>query len=305
MPKKIFISYSHAQADWVFSRLEPCLRYGGADTLVDRTCFRAGKALLGQIDDLQDTADRTVAVLSEEYLNSQNFTHELKRAIERDSDFTMGSLIIVKRSECQLPPVIATRNPLYVDLRDDLNAAAWNRLLQACDVGLGAAATDWLGARDEILALMDRGQSVNLLVQGEPRWTNLIQHLRSDYIHDMGIVNLADGATTSRPALIEEILKGCGVPTRIRPNARDDLVILSRQLSSRASPARLALLRFDDVRRRRYGEDFYSALKTLVMDSRKLIVLIQSRVPLNAILPESFSVSPLDIQVVELRGAND
>jgi len=260
VPKKIFISYSHAQADWVFSRLEPCLRYGGADTLVDRTCFRAGKALFGQMDDLQDTADRTVAVLSEEYLNSQNCTHELKRAIERDSDFTLGSLIIVKRSECQLPPVIATQNPLYVDLRDDLNAAAWNRLLQACDVGLGAAATDWLGARDEILALMDRGQSVNLLVQGEPRWTNLIQHLRSDYIHDMGVVNLADGATTSRPALIEaQVAAAGGAGERLRPRAaaRPNLASaassirarrLRRASGSRAdSPAKVYMIHRDSI----------------------------------------------------------
>ena len=46
MRQKIFTSYSHVQADWIFGRLEPCLRYGGAETLVDRACFQAGKALL-------------------------------------------------------------------------------------------------------------------------------------------------------------------------------------------------------------------------------------------------------------------
>ncbi len=44
MPKKIFISYSHRQGDWVRGRLAPCLKAGGAEVLIDRERFEAGKA---------------------------------------------------------------------------------------------------------------------------------------------------------------------------------------------------------------------------------------------------------------------
>ena len=33
MPKSVFVSYSHKQGDWVWDRLVPCLRAGGANVL--------------------------------------------------------------------------------------------------------------------------------------------------------------------------------------------------------------------------------------------------------------------------------
>ena len=42
MPKKVFISYRHHQAEWVRDRLVPCLRYGGAEVIIDYETFGAG-----------------------------------------------------------------------------------------------------------------------------------------------------------------------------------------------------------------------------------------------------------------------
>ncbi|HTW69485.1 MAG TPA: hypothetical protein VME47_06335 [Acetobacteraceae bacterium] len=42
---KVFVSYSHAQSDWVQDRLPPVLEAGGADVLVDYRHFDRGARL--------------------------------------------------------------------------------------------------------------------------------------------------------------------------------------------------------------------------------------------------------------------
>ena len=74
----IFISYSHAQGDWVLDRLLPVLRAGGAGAIVDRDRFVAGKAVVGQMDAAQDQAAKTLLVLSPEYLASDYCQHEMR-----------------------------------------------------------------------------------------------------------------------------------------------------------------------------------------------------------------------------------
>ena len=66
----IFVSYCHKQGPWVWNRLVPCLKAGGADVLIDRERFEAGKAIVGQMDSTQDLADKHILVLSEDYQES-------------------------------------------------------------------------------------------------------------------------------------------------------------------------------------------------------------------------------------------
>jgi hypothetical protein len=61
-----------------------------------------------------------------------------------------------------------------VDLQDDKQADQWRLLLQSCDADLGTTAPDWLAARDAIVRLLGRGESVNLVVRGEPKWRALL-----------------------------------------------------------------------------------------------------------------------------------
>jgi hypothetical protein len=70
MSKKVFVSYCHTQGDWVWDRLVPCLRAGGAEVSIDRERFKAGQGLLGQMDATQDAADMSVLILSPDYLAS-------------------------------------------------------------------------------------------------------------------------------------------------------------------------------------------------------------------------------------------
>jgi hypothetical protein len=62
--KRVFICYSHQQGDWVWEGLVPCLKGSGAEVLLDRDRFEAGKELLGQMDAVQDEAACSVLVLS-------------------------------------------------------------------------------------------------------------------------------------------------------------------------------------------------------------------------------------------------
>jgi hypothetical protein len=67
---KVFVSYSHAQSDWVQDRLVPVLEAGGASVFVDYRHFAAGHTVIGQMDKWQDQAERHVLVLSEQYVAS-------------------------------------------------------------------------------------------------------------------------------------------------------------------------------------------------------------------------------------------
>ena len=140
MPKSVFVSYSRKQSDWVWDRLVPCLKAGGAEVLIDREQFEAARALDRQMDEVQDRADLNILVFSPDYLVSKPCQREMTRAIERDPDFVHGVTIPVKLEECDLPAEIRRPDPLYVDLRDDRQADPWDLLLRKCEADLGTPA---------------------------------------------------------------------------------------------------------------------------------------------------------------------
>jgi hypothetical protein len=304
--KKVFISYSHAQGDWVRNRLVPCLEAGGTEVLIDHERFEAAKSLVGQMDSTQDAAEASVLLLSPEYLQSPNCCHEMERAIARDPHFQSGSVIPVKRVECKLPDAIQRPNPLHVDLRDDKDPVGWGLLLKACGADLGTVAPDWLKARDDMVEYLGRGQSVNVIVRGKVRWRPLINHVTNSFFKGFGIVNLDSGATVSREGLVTEILRACGLRTDVLriPN---DLGPFTR-ISERDALSRVALLHFDNIAHRNYGPDLFASLRHLVMDQRKLVLLIASRSPFETILsqarflPSDYSSSRIDFKTVELIG---
>jgi hypothetical protein len=90
------------------------------------------------------------------------------------------------------------------------------------------------------------------------------------------------------------------------PDEPGDLVALDRALSNR-SVSRLAIVHFDLVRSRSsYGYDvnLFGALRYLTMDSRKLVLLNQSRQPFANLLPENHPLSGAAsaFRTVELNG---
>lgn len=308
MPKKIFISYSHAQQEWVKTRLVPVLDAGGSEVLIDYREFGAGISLVGQMDAIQDRVNQNLLVISPDYLESANCIHEMERAISRDPDFTKKpprTIPLIRErvdGHPNCPDWLMNNLPLWLNLSDDRAPAPWERLLSACDANLGVSAPDWLNACDEICRYLRRKESVNLVVKGKHiRWRELLEHIQKEYFPDLGMVDLQSGATVSRRGLAEEILKQCGVPENVPPEP-EDLVVLDRQLSSK-SFSRLILKHFDMVKnRKQYEVDLFASLRYLIMDSRKLSLLIQSHAPFLSLLPPNHPLSSItDLKTVELQ----
>lgn len=302
MGKRVFVSYSHQQGEWVWQRLIPCLRAGGAEPLVDRERFVAGRAVVGQMDRTQDQAQAHVLVLSPAYLKSPYCTHEMRRAVDTDPDFKKGTVIPVMREACTLPRRIKTPSPLYVNLQNDRDAAQWQALLAACQADLGISAPDWLSARDQVQRYLDRNQSVNLVVQGNPKWQQLFAHLQAEAFPALGVVDLESGAVASRRALVREVLQACGAPASVPASGDEDLVTLHQALSAK-SGSLLGLWHVDVLPHRPYYDvPLFAALRHLMMTEKKLLLLAQSRLPFAALLPPDHPLSSIMIHTVELLG---
>ena len=212
-----------------------------------------------------------------------------------------GTLVPVLSVNCALPDSLSKLGLLYVDLRSDKATEPWNSLLNACDANLGVSAPAWLSARDSIRQFLQRNQSVNLVVTGQPKWRELIHSLRGGQLADLGLVDLNSGATASRRGLIAEILSVCDF-TKAVPPPPEDLVVLDRAIKQRTF-TRLALSDFDRASTRHdYDIDLFASLRHLIMDARKLTVLIQSRKPFLSFLPPEHPLSSIDIRTVELKG---
>lgn len=307
MAKKVFISYNHKQFEWVKNRLAPCLTAGGADILVDYKEFGAGRMVIGQMDATQEKADTHVLILTTDYLHSDYCKHEMNRAIDLDPDFQKGIVIPVLRSTCEMPDrLLGQKEPIYVDLKNDTDKAQWDRLMKSCEANLGLAASDWLKVRDEICRYIEPGISVNIVTYGKAKWRELLDHIRKEYFYDFGIIDVEDPKVTTRKALVEEILAQCGTHTIISKKTGEDLVTLGRVISEKTSPLRLIMKHFHEVMHRKYYDvELFSALRYLIMESRKLVLLIQSRMPFAEILPHDHPLSSVtNLKVVELRGDN-
>jgi hypothetical protein len=304
MAGDIFVSYSHRQGEWVWDRLLPVLEAGGATVHIDRERFTAGKAVLPQMDAVQDAAAISLLVLSPEYLGSDYCRREMLRALASDPGFRSGRVIPVLRTACPLPAEIAASEPLHVSLLDDANAEQWQRLLQACAVTLGTTAPAWLQARQALRRTLLRKQSVNLVVSGGALWRPLIARLRSDLAaqnQQMGIVDLEKGSTVPRRGLVAEMLAALGSTLPV-PREPEDLAELDRVLGTRPFSC-LAIKHFDLVAHRpHYGIDLFSALRHHLMETRRLVLLVHSRAPFAALLPREHPLSAIDLQTVELPG---
>ncbi len=299
MSKKIFISYCHRQGEWVGKRLKPCLDAGGADVRIDVGRFTAGISVYKQMDETQDECDSTLLVLTPEYLTRPDCLHEMNRAIARDPNFANGSTIPVILEKCDLPDEIKDSKPLWIDLTNDKDSTKWDMLFKACEADLGAEVPHWLEARDEILRYLERNQSVNLVVTGNPKWNELIKHIQTDFPLKLGEVDLNKGTTHSRHGLVMELLAACGIQRPVPPD--EDLMVLHNSIEARGM-SYIALKHLDNAISRRYGTDLFSALRYLMMESRALTLLAQSRQHFSQLVPQDHPLSAMEFKTVELNG---
>lgn len=301
MGKRIFVSYSHKQGEWVRDRLYPVLRAGGAEVLIDFDRFQAGIAVHRQMDSVQDQAEVHLLVLSPDYLASGPCVREMERAIATDPSFGKGCVLPVVRVDCAMPASIKAPDPIYVKLMDDSNGDQWDLVTDRCGVDLKASAAEWLRVRGQVRDAMFDGRSVNLLVHGSPDRKGLIEQLRVD-LGRLAVVDLESGAAVGRRSLITEILGEIGIKGEAR-KPPDDLRDLHHGIVAASAPVRLAFRHFDVVKKRAngYKEDFFSALKHLV-EERKLVLLVESHAPYATLLPPANSLSKIQMKTVEMRG---
>ena len=298
MGKRVFVSYSRKQEEWVHARLYPVLKAGGADVLMDVHRFQAGLGVYGQMDATQDLAEIHLLVLSPDYLASEPCVHEMRRAVAG----TPGNVLPVVREDCTLPPEVQGSDPLlYVKLMDDGRADQWDLVTARCEVDLGVSAAEWLRVREQVRDALSDGRSVNLVIQGPADSRGLMSQIRDD-LGAMAVIDLAAGVMAGRQGLIREILREIGINGEVR-KPPDDLGDLHRGIMAAPACVRLAFRHFDlmKTRWRNYKEDFFSALKFLV-EERKLTLLIASRAPYASLLPISNSLSKIQMKTVELRG---
>ncbi|HEY0838378.1 MAG TPA: toll/interleukin-1 receptor domain-containing protein [Azospirillum sp.] len=308
----VFVSYSHAQAPWVRTRLVPCLKAGGVEVRIDVERFRAGIAVYKQMDAEQDACDKHLLVLSDEYLASGPCRHEMNRAIARDPAFDGGTIIPVRRTPCTLPPGIAIPNPLYIDLTDDGQSAAWERLLTDCGASLGVSPSKWISARDSLYRIMVDGRSANLICNDEANWKYLIENSEDiarqsgAFISPVVAIDFHDPRTSSLSDFINLLNFATKANTgSININKRK-LSDLYHSLDGCEDHYFIFTSYHMTMIRGKSGfdADFYGALRYLVQEVRKMKTIIHSNTPLASIAPLNYPGSPFDIATIDLRMGN-
>ena len=285
---KVFISYSHKQEKWVLDRLAPCLYAAGVEVYVDVERFAAGKVLLEQMDENQDKADKQILVFSNEYLDSLDCGHEMKRAFEKNNGSVRKLVIPIIRCDCDLPSEVDEL--LCVNLIDDSREDRWDKLLQACEADLGLPAPVWLEKRNDLRDKLQNNESVNLVINGKVKWGRLLDHLMHPYLKYQKIpvfneVDLFCGSTTTRADFVRDIINKLGGS---EPFAQGkDLVVLDQFIRGLGGLSRLLLLHMDKIKEREYYDnDLFDAFCYLVT-KRHLQLAMISRNSLSNLLPRT------------------
>jgi len=302
MGKHVFISYSHMQGEWVSMNLIPCLRAGGAEVLLASKRINASKKVTAPTEETLGAADLNLVVLTPDYLASVDCMQELKRLVALAQPPQSKSIVMIKRGECDFPE--AFEDVIHIDLIDDRATQQWNSLLRICEADLGSTAPSWLNARDTSVHCLQRGNSVNLVVEPGTKWFELIVHMKEDFLPSLGIVDLQDDATFTRRGLIAQMLNACGLATPVPPEP-EDLVTFTRELEKRPSAVSIALIHFEMVAHRgNYDVDLFAALRFLMVEKQKLILLILSHAPFITFLPPDDPLSTItNLMTTELLGS--
>lgn len=304
---KVFVSYAHEQDAWVWGRLVPVLKAGGAEILIDRERFEAGRVVVGQMDATQDEAERQLICWSADHAASDACRHEWGRALAKDPGFQSGLILLARRDGQEMPaelPVDRKAWPLYIDLRDDSQSDPWQLLLRGCGAEFGTSAPAWLCARDEVATALARFRSVNLVVRGRKlRWRELIEDVKERAAPDLALVDLQDPRAHTREGLLAAMLAALGMGVAKLPKKPQDLAVFTDRILALGGKVRIGLTHCDLIpHRSAYDIDLFAGLRWLVMEGeRPMTLFVQSRTPFGELLPRGHPLSEIDFTAVELR----
>jgi len=126
-PYDVFISYSHADQDWVWKWLVPRLKAEGLILCTDQESFDIGVPSLVNMENAVLASRHTLLVLTPAYVGSQWTLYEQILTQTQDPIGLRQRTLPVLREPCELPPRIAMLT--YVDLREGPNAEGQVRRL--------------------------------------------------------------------------------------------------------------------------------------------------------------------------------
>ena len=130
--KNFFISYNQADrrwAEWIAWHLEEA----GYTTILQAWDFRPGSNFVLKMQKASQDAERTIAVLSPNYLTAQFTQPEWAAAFAQDPTGEKGLLIPIRVRECDLKGLI--HQIIYIDLIGLEEDAAKDELLKGISVG--------------------------------------------------------------------------------------------------------------------------------------------------------------------------
>ena len=126
----VFISYSHADKDWVRSELLPYLESAGLRVCIDYRDFELGAPIVTEMRRGLTVSRRTLLILTPDYLGSAWTRFEQSMLQTLDPDNRKRRLIPLMKEACDLPLEISYLNYLDLTVPDD-RELAWSRLLKA------------------------------------------------------------------------------------------------------------------------------------------------------------------------------
>lgn len=252
MAKRIFISYSHAQSDWVTTRLAPLLRASGSPIIRDLEASDAGVALNPQMDKWVDDGDVMLAVISPQYLASTACRYEWARAVARDPGFASGRLVPILLAGDRLPPEMTGPNPIYVDLREEHFAdrddptvnGHWEKVLQATGGEVGVPPLAWLNALTRTVELIRNQQSVNLVASNPAKWRELLRESKT-LLGDLPIIDLGDVVNRrTKRGFLEKMLEALALHHALPAEPGEDVYQFSQRVRT-GRHARLGVAHFE------------------------------------------------------------
>jgi hypothetical protein len=126
----VFISYSHADQEWVWKWLVPYLKQAGLTVCTDRESFDVGVPALVNMENAVANSRHTVLVLTPDWVKSQWTQFEALLVQQEDPAGLLRRTLPILHRPCNLPPRIALLT--YADLSgEEDESAEFGKLLDA------------------------------------------------------------------------------------------------------------------------------------------------------------------------------
>jgi hypothetical protein len=131
--KRIFISYSHQDREWVETWLMPRLEGVGLEVCIDFRDFKIGRASVLNMEEAVETCDKTLLVLTPNWLESKWTNLEALMLQDEDPIGLEERILPLMLEKCKLPKRLSIFT--YADFTDN---SKWDtelaRLLKQMEV---------------------------------------------------------------------------------------------------------------------------------------------------------------------------